>query len=79
MTMVAWMPFFDPANFFFDWWFLLAFPLSLFISMVYKAIRLRAYPRYWRQVAVMTLQIVLGMIVMQLAIFALVEWIVPML
>ena len=77
MTLLAWTPFFDPANIFFDWWFVLALPLAFFISMVYKAIRLRVYPRYWRQVAVMTIQIILGMAMLQLMLFALVEWVVP--
>jgi hypothetical protein len=77
MTLLTWTPFLDPANIFFDWWFLLAPPLALFISMVYKALRLRAYPRYWRHVAVMTIQILLGMMVLQLMLFALVEWVVP--
>ncbi len=77
MTLLAWTPFFDPLNFFFDWWFLLAPPLALFIAMVYKALRTRAYPHYWRQVAVMTIQIILGMFALQIMLFALVEFLVP--
>lgn len=77
MNLVAWIPFFDPLNFFFDWWFLLAPPAALCIAMTYKAIRLRVYPRYWRQVFIMTIQIVLGMILFQLLLFALVEWAIP--
>ena len=77
MAMLAWQPFFEPLLFFFDWWFLLAPPMALFIAMVYKAMRVRAFPRYWRQVAIMTIQIILGMIALQIMLVVLVEVIVP--
>ncbi len=77
--LLDWVPFFQPLNFFFDWSFLLAIPLTFFISMTYKAMRVNHYHRYWRQVAVMTLQIMVGMIVLQVGLFVLIEFVLPML
>jgi hypothetical protein len=76
---LAWIPFFDPLNVIFDWWPLLALPVALFIAMTYKAIRVTVYPHYWRQVSIMTIQIVLGMATLQLILFALIEWAIPLL
>ncbi len=77
--LLAWAPFLQPLNFFFDWSFLLAIPLAFFISVTYKAMRVNHYHRYWGQVAVMTLQILVGMIVLQVGLFVLIEFVLPML
>lgn len=77
--LLAWAPFFQPLNFFFDWGFLLAIPLAFFISVTYKAMRVNHYHRYWRRVTVMTLQILVGMVVLQVGLFVLIEFILPIL
>jgi len=77
--LLGFVPFFSPINFFQTWWALLALPLAFAISMTYKAMRYREYRNYWRQVALMTLQILLGMAVMMVALYFFVDKVVPFL
>jgi len=74
---LAWTPFFDPLNVFHDWWFTLALPMAFCIALIYKAMRVRVWRSYWRQVLTLTVQIVVGMIAMSLFLFVLVQFIVP--
>lgn len=74
----GWTPFFTPINLFFEWWFLLAIPMAFLIAMIYKAMRVRAAGQYWRQVLVMTLQILLGMIALHVVILLLMEAALPL-
>jgi hypothetical protein len=79
-TLMAYIPFVAPISLFYDWWPVLAVPLSFGIAMIYKALRitdLSDLGQYWRQVATMTVQIVLGMVALGAALFVLVQWIVP--
>ncbi|MGI9013330.1 MAG: hypothetical protein ACR2GY_03680 [Phycisphaerales bacterium] len=77
MTFLGgWVPFFDPLNFFLEWGFLLALPLAVCVSMVYKAMRVNDVRVYWRQVAVMTVQFLLGLIALWAILFFVVEWVV---
>lgn len=79
MTGLAYVPFLTPVNFFHERWYLLAVPLALLISMAYKAMRTTRWDRYWRQVGMMTVQILLGMIGLAVGLLVLVEWVVPLL
>lgn len=64
-------PFIDPMELHAYWWILL-FPISLGVAMVYKAVRLTKLERYWMQVVVMTVQIILAMIGLAIASYFLV-------
>jgi hypothetical protein len=64
-------PFIDPLTLH-DWWYWLLIPMALGIALVYKAVRLPSLERYWRHVAVMTVQIVMGMILLGAASYAVV-------
>jgi len=75
--MLAWTPFLDPLWAVQPYWWMLLVPLSLGISMVYKAWRMPVLDHYWRQVAVMTTQLILGMLALGLALALLVEVIIP--
>jgi hypothetical protein len=68
-VLLGYRPFLDPLNLHDVWWLLLV-PLSLGIAVVYKAVRMRTieWRAYWGQVALMTGQIVVGMLA--LAAFA---------
>lgn len=76
-ALIAWLPFIDPLPAAYRWWWLSAIPLLLGISMVYKAYRLPTLEHYWRQVFVMTLQILLAMVLFAAALFVIVLWLVP--
>lgn len=76
-TLVAYIPFLYPLNVFHELWYLLLLPLAFGISVIYKAVRLHTLERFWREVAVMTLQIVLAMIILAVALVVLVVWVVP--
>lgn len=69
--------FIDPLDLHDAWWLTLI-PLSLGISMAYKAVRLEDLTRFWKQVALMTAQMVLGMIGLAAAVYIIVEVLVPL-
>lgn len=74
---LAWRPFLDPLPIE-DGWFLLLIPLALLVSMGYKAVRVGDMRRYWREVAVMTVQVILAMILLWIAAYLVIFRIVPL-
>jgi len=78
MALLAYIPFLDPLDVFHDWWFLLVIPLAFGISIIYKAMRMASLQGYWRQVAVMTTQIVLAMIAGAILLTLFVELVIPL-
>lgn len=73
---LAWRPFLDPLNLH-EWWYGLLLPLALGISIAYKAVRVNDLRHYAKQVAVMTVQIVVAMIGLGIASYVLLILIVP--
>lgn len=71
--MPPFRPFIDPLELH-QWWFLLLIPMSLFVSMTYKAVRSPNLKDYWRQVLIMFAQIIVGMIALGAATYLLVFW-----
>ncbi len=78
-TLLGYIPFVHPINAVFTWWYLLLLPLSLGVAMVYKALRLESLEHYWREVAVMVLQIVLAMIGLAVALWLVIQVVLPLL
>lgn len=74
--LIAWRPFIDPIDAH-EWWFLLLIPLSVFIAIAYKAVRAPDMDKYWREVAVMTVQIVASMILLGIASYIFLQIVVP--
>lgn len=73
----AWRPFLDPLSLH-DSWFVLLVPLSLFISISYKAVRRPRLDRgYWRSVFIMTAQVIISMILLGAALFVFIQWVLP--
>jgi hypothetical protein len=77
IALLAYIPFVHPLTVFHEWWYLLLVPLSFGISVVYKAIRLNSLQHFWRQVAAMTVQIVLAMIGLAIALVILIVMVIP--
>jgi len=73
---LGWTPFIDPIDAH-GWWFLLLAPLSLLIAIAYKAVRAPDMTRYWREVAVMTVQIIAAMILLGIASYVVLQIVVP--
>ncbi|MEX2218344.1 MAG: hypothetical protein WD749_06245 [Phycisphaerales bacterium] len=73
---LAWRPFLDPMQLH-GWWWAFLVPLSLGISVAYKAVRVGDLRDYWRQVAMMTVQIILGMVLLGVAAFVILGYVVP--
>ena len=79
MTTFAWVPFMQPlpgvqAN----WLWLL--PILVFgIAMMYKAVRVVDLATYWREVGMMTMQVLLAFLGLATGVFMIVQWIVPLL
>lgn len=76
-VLLAWRPFIDPLEVHAAWWLFLV-PLALGISLAYKAVRLPTLEHYWRQVGLMTAQIVLAMVLLGAATFLFIEYLVPL-
>lgn len=74
---LAYIPFVEPMNALQDWWYLLLLPLAFGISVIYKAMRLPTLAGYWRNVTVMTVQIVLAMVALAVCLAILVQLFVP--
>jgi hypothetical protein len=65
---LGWRPFLDPLPIHDTWyWFLI--PMAFLISVVYRAARVRSMDDYWKGVAIMTVQIVLGMFALAIATY----------
>lgn len=79
MSVLSYIPFLTPLNWFHDMWFLLTIPMAFFLAMSYKAIRVRDLERYWGQVAIMTGQILLGLVLLGAVLYVVIEWLVPLL
>ena len=77
--LVAYVPFLTPIPVFHDWSYLLLVPLAFGISVIYKALRMQSLHGFWRQVTVMTTQIVVAMIALAVALTVFVIFVVPML
>jgi hypothetical protein len=76
MMLLAYRPFLDPLPL--DaWWFVLLLPMALGVAMSYKALRVIDLRDYWKQVALMTTQIVLGILGLGVGIFVFVQFIAP--
>lgn len=74
---LAWRPFLDPLPIE-EQWYLLLIPLALLISIGYKAVRVGDMQRYWRSVAVMTLQVIFGIILLWIGAYLVIFRIVPL-
>jgi hypothetical protein len=75
-VILAWRPFLDPIDAH-AWWFLFLVPLSIFISIAYKAVRVPDMTKYWREVGVMTVQIIAAMILLGIGAYIFLQIVVP--
>lgn len=76
--MASWTPFLGPAPGVASWWWVLVIPLTMFVSMAWKAVRQDDLSGYWAAVGRMAAQIVLGMIAMYLVLAFVVRVVVPL-
>jgi hypothetical protein len=77
--MLGWTPFLEPMNAMQSWWYLLLIPLAFGIAVIYRALREEDYGIYWQSVIIMTVQIVLGIGGIAIALGVFVQWIIPLL
>jgi hypothetical protein len=77
VLLAGYIPFVDPINVFHDWWYLLLIPLSFGISVIYRAVKMPVLDHYWRAVSMMTVQIVLVMVALAIALVVLVQLVIP--
>lgn len=75
--ILAWTPFLQPAPNAQHWWWLLLIPMSIGVSLAYKAIRVESLNQLPRETLRMAVQIVFGMIGLALALYVLVILILP--
>lgn len=80
MTLLTgYVPFIEPMNALQPVWFLLIVPLAIGISMIYKAMRLTRLERFWGQVVLMTVQIILATAGLAVALAVFVQVVIPLL
>jgi len=77
--MLGWTPFLEPMNAMQSWWYLLLIPLAFGIAVIYRALREEDYGIYWQSVIIMTVQIVLGIGGIAIALGVFVQWVIPLL
>ena len=77
MSLLAWTPFLAPLPFVQGSWLWLVIPLVFGISMMYKAVRVEHLKDYWKQVAIMTLQVLAAFAGLAIGFFILVQIVVP--
>lgn len=75
---LAYRPFLDPLDLHALWWWTLI-PLVVGISIAYKAVRVRTFEGYWRQVTLMSVQVLGAMVALAAGVFLLVEVLGPLL
>ena len=78
-NLIAWIPFVQPMPSPGSWWPLFLIPLSIGISMVYKAVRLERLDRYPREVLIMTGQIIGAMVILAVVLGIVVQVLIPIL
>jgi len=66
-------------NLFHEWWYLLLLPLAFGLAVTYKAIRVPTLKSYWSQVALMTAQIVCGVVALGVLVALFVQFAIPFL
>jgi hypothetical protein len=72
----SWRPMLDPMPIS-EYWPFLLIPLSLGISIAYKAVRVGSREAYLKSIVVMTTQIVLAMIAMGIFAYIFIYYLVP--
>lgn len=78
MLLSAWIPFIGPMNWMQSLWYLFLVPLAFGIAVIYKAMRTTHLRAYWPQVGALTLQIVLGISAMAIALILFVRYVLPL-
>lgn len=76
MWTLAYRPFLDPLPLQ-DLWFVLLIPVSMLVSLAYKAVRVRDMKQLHRQVIAMTIQVTLGMVLLGALVFVTITYLLP--
>jgi len=79
INTLAWIPFVQPLPGVIAWWWLWILPMLAGVSVTWKAIRLTSLQSYWRDVAVMFGQLLIGMIALAAGLMLLVRVVLPLL
>jgi len=78
----SWRPFIDPLDVALPalqlYWFVLLIPVSVFVSIAYKAVRVRDVGDIPRAAGIMSVQIIAAMIALGIASYLLVQIVIPM-
>ncbi|MFM9957792.1 MAG: hypothetical protein ACKVZJ_06930 [Phycisphaerales bacterium] len=76
--MLSYVPFLQPLALH-DWWWFTLVPMSFFIALAYKGVRMKSLEAraFWRAVLVMSAQVVLALMALAFGLFVFVEFVVP--
>ncbi len=76
LTAYSYRPFLDPLPVG-DWWWVLFIPLVVATAVVWKALRLQRLAYFPRQVAKMTGQVAVAIILLAVLLFVVVQYLIP--
>ncbi len=76
MLTLAYRPFLDPLDLH-DVWFWLLVPLAVLIAVAYKAVRVPDMGQYWKQTALFSGQIILGVVGLFIAAIIVLNYVLP--
>lgn len=76
-ALLAHMPFIEPFPLAHRYWWLLIVPVAIGVSMAWKAVRLKSLEEYWRHVASMSVQVVLGVAGIAVGLYVLIIVVLP--
>ncbi len=77
MTIIAWIPFLQPAGVPENYWWVLMFPLVFGISIAYRATHDHSIDHFWYRVSLFTAKSILAMGSLALVLYLFVYWIIP--
>ncbi|HBZ97234.1 MAG: hypothetical protein CMJ41_02225 [Phycisphaerae bacterium] len=77
MILTGWIPFLEPMNWLQGLWYVLLVPLAFGIAASYKAMRIVDMRNYWRQVGMMTGQIVVVIAALAVGLILFVTFVLP--
>lgn len=77
LLTLAYRPFLDPLDLH-DVWFWLLIPLAVLIAIAYKAVRVPDIALFWRQTALFSGQIIIGVVGLFVVAILVLNYILPM-
>ena len=77
MNLLGWIPFIEPANWGLLIWQVFAIPMALGISIAYKSLHVSNTEEFWKEALIMSIQIIIALGGLSIALAVLNIWVIP--